>query len=94
MKTQNTSSTKELKEILDILKKENRILKKEIESLHEQNKIFNSQINILKSYNNILKEQNSDLLSGKDKKENNYELFKDENLKDRFVNDNFNVTEV
>lgn len=94
MKTQNTTGSKELKEILDILKKENKILKKEIESLHEQNKIFNSQINILKSYNNILKEQNSDLLSGKDKKESNYELFNEDELKKRFINDNLNLTEV
>ncbi|MBV6477830.1 MAG: hypothetical protein HGGPFJEG_00574 [Ignavibacteria bacterium] len=94
MKTQNTASTKELKEILDILKKGNKILKKEIENLQEHNKIFNSQINIFKSYNKILKEYNSDLLSEMEKKQSNHELFNEEDLKNRFANDNLNLTEV
>jgi len=94
MKNTNNITSKELKEFLELLKKENKILKKEIDNLHEQNREFCQQINILKSYNKILKEQNQTLISEKENQEKDRELTVPKNRETCIEYDYLNLTEV
>lgn len=94
MKTQKSSSSKDLHQLIDLLKKESEMLRKEITSLQENNKILNKQIEILKTSNNILNGKNINPDSESDTTKSKLQLYSEQEEDTIFINDNLNLTEV